>query len=424
MTPRSPNTTLDGHGAGRTPLPLILGLVIAALCVLLSLALFAHQPGLGGAKSTVIGVMLALPTAIVLIAVVLFIDRLEPEPPSNLLFAFLWGAGIAALLALLVNTFSRHLLTTPAFGATEGTLLYAAVAAPVVEETVKGAILVGLLWFRRDEIDGPTDGIVYAGMVGIGFALTENVNYYMQGLHAGGTTLIYTFVTRGIVAPLCHPLFTSMIGLGIAYAAGHRGSRRIPAIVVGWVGAIVLHGLWNASSTFHVVGLSVVYFVLLVVLVVLVVVLLRDRKRLIALIAHYLPQYQEVASADDVEMLSTLEDRRLARQWARMTGGMSAAHAMGDYQLAATELALLHRRDENHVIDKAVFDDRRDRLVHQMERARERFVTKQSKSTTPPWSRRDSSRFAERPRHLPGEDLPGDDLPGDHLPGDDLFGGH
>jgi malate dehydrogenase len=43
-------------------------------------------------------------------------------------------------------------------------------------------------------------------------------------------------------------------------------------------------------------------------------------------------------------MLSTLAARRQARDWARRTGGTGAAHAMRDYQQAATELALLHDR--------------------------------------------------------------------------------
>ena len=34
-----------------------------------------------------------------------------------------------------------------------------------------------LLWWRRNELDGILDGIVYAGMVGIGFAFIENILY-------------------------------------------------------------------------------------------------------------------------------------------------------------------------------------------------------------------------------------------------------
>ena len=49
--------------------------------------------------------------------------------------------------------------------------------APVTEEASKGLFLLLLLWWRRAELDGVLDGIVYAGMVGIGFAFTENILY-------------------------------------------------------------------------------------------------------------------------------------------------------------------------------------------------------------------------------------------------------
>ena len=44
--------------------------------------------------------------------------------------------------------------------------------------------LLLLLWWRRAELDGILDGIVYAGMVGIGFAFTENI-LYLGGTYNG-----------------------------------------------------------------------------------------------------------------------------------------------------------------------------------------------------------------------------------------------
>ena len=41
----------------------------------------------------------------------------------------------------------------------------------------RALFLLLLLWWRRAELDGILDGIVYAGMVGIGFAFTENILY-------------------------------------------------------------------------------------------------------------------------------------------------------------------------------------------------------------------------------------------------------
>ena len=41
----------------------------------------------------------------------------------------------------------------------------------------RALFLLLLLWWRRHELDGILDGIVYAGMVGIGFAFVENILY-------------------------------------------------------------------------------------------------------------------------------------------------------------------------------------------------------------------------------------------------------
>ena len=53
----------------------------------------------------------------------------------------------------------------------------ATVVAPVTEEAAKGLFILLLLFYRRNELDGVLDGLVYAGMVGIGFAFTENILY-------------------------------------------------------------------------------------------------------------------------------------------------------------------------------------------------------------------------------------------------------
>ena len=65
-----------------------------------------------------------------------------------------------------------------AFGAAVGQLYGGSLSAPFVEEIVKAAVLYAIYRWRRHEFDGVLDGIVYAGMVGLGFAFTETVLYY------------------------------------------------------------------------------------------------------------------------------------------------------------------------------------------------------------------------------------------------------
>ncbi len=73
------------------------------------------------------------------------------------------------------------------------------ISAPIVEEGAKGLFLVGLLIFRRRELDGVVDGIVYAGLTAAGFAFTENILYLGRALltmHSGEIRLIAYFAMR------------------------------------------------------------------------------------------------------------------------------------------------------------------------------------------------------------------------------------
>ena len=45
-----------------------------------------------------------------------------------------------------------------------------------------------------------------------------------------------------MLAPLLHPLFTSMTGLGVAYAAARRHAGAGP-VIAGWLAAMLLHGI-------------------------------------------------------------------------------------------------------------------------------------------------------------------------------------
>ncbi|SDG71858.1 Membrane proteinase PrsW, cleaves anti-sigma factor RsiW, M82 family [Sinosporangium album] len=376
----------------RPSLSLIVGLVLAGICALVSLSFDILN---GEPVQFFIALALAIAPVPVLLAAVLALDRMEPEPRSNLIFAFAWGAGIAVLVAGLINSLNLHYLGEAAqMSALSARNIAATFGAPVVEETMKGLVLLGLLRFRSQELDGPTDGIIYAGMVGLGFAMSENVSYYITALQGSGPQgLAVTVVLRGVLSPFAHPLFTSMIGIAVAYAAHQRGGRRVVVIVLGWLGAMLLHGIWNGFASYGGFdGLVIAYLVLMGVLFILIGVVLRDRKRIVALIVRYLPAYAptRLVNPSDVYMLSALSRRRLARQWARNNGGTEGLRAMSDYQLAATELGLLHERAAKGIIGEAVFRAEQQALLQCMQTARARFPVKADRATNP-WGASPSS---------------------------------
>lgn len=394
MVALNPQAVLDQRGSNRHPVALIIGLVVCGLCTLIFLVGYAIAMG---ALSTTLALFLALPTAMLLVGLILMIDRLEPEPTLNLVFAFAWGAGVALLGSFIINSISGTVLAVALDPAVAG-YLTAAIIAPLVEESFKGTLLLLLLLFRRNEIDGPTDGLVYAGLVAVGFATVENVLYYLNAGASG--QLVQTVFLRGVVSPLAHPLFTAAIGLGVAYAAKHHGPRRFFAVVGGWCVAVFLHALWNGVTIFGLLGMIFSYPVLLGVLVVVIVVTVKDRRRLVQLIRTHLPAYvpSGLVSPQDVQMLGTMAGRKQARNWARHNAGLNGVRAMGDYQLAATELALLHAHAANRAISPHEFHQRQAAILSLMKMARDAFFRRMPQATVPPpWAGQGPSGFVTPP---------------------------
>ncbi|WP_026410909.1 PrsW family intramembrane metalloprotease [Actinomadura oligospora] len=392
-----PKAVLEGRMPGRPPVGLLLGLTVSSLCALIALGIDAIYGGAG----FWVGMILAILPIPLLIALVLTLDRMEPEPPRALVFSFMWGAGVAVLGALVLNTLGLLYITVPIFGEVKGHFISATFGAPVIEESLKGAVLFGLLWWRRNEIDGFADGIMYACMVGLGFAMMENVTYYMRAFDLGGTKQLQTvFILRGIVAPLSHPLFTSMTGIGVAWAATHRRGR-ITAPALGLLGAMLLHGLWNGAAAMGLGGLGSVYVLDAVVLAALLTVVFVERHNTVQRIEHILPMYEPtgLVTPADIRMLKSIPARRAARRWARALGGRGAAKAMEDYQLAATELALLHKRAERGVAEPRWFEARRDSLLSLMGLARQTFLrtAPPAQRQGPPWADPGPSGFVPPP---------------------------
>lgn len=358
----------------RPSIGLIIGLVVAGICALVS---FSFDLLNGGTVQFFLALGLAVAPVPLLLAGVLALDRMEPEPRTQLIFAFAWGAGIAVLIAGILNSVGLLYLGRQIGDTDSARNIVATFAAPVVEETMKGLVLLGLLRFRRRELDGPTDGIIYASMVGLGFAMSENVSYYVAALSEHGPEgLAATVVLRAVLSPFAHPLFTSLIGIAVAYAAHRRGAVGVSVIIAGWIGAVILHGTWNGFATFGgFPGLAIAYLILMVLLFVELGVIFRDRKRIVGLIQRYLPPYERngLINQADVYMLSSLRQRRQARQWAKAHGGRAGARAMSDYQLAATELGLLHERAVWGGVDEDFFRTRQRALADLMGHARMSF---------------------------------------------------
>jgi protease PrsW len=302
----------------------------------------------GAPSSLVLATLLAALPVGPLVACYLWLDRYEPEPKRLLALGLLWGGFVATAAALLVQGLGGLVV-----GFSDRESL--AIVAPVTEELAKGLFLVLLLWWRRHELDGVLDGIVYAGMVGIGFAFVENILYLAaayngtDGMGPGGTSALTTvFVIRCLFSPFAHPLFTTFIGIGVGLAVGSRSTTvRVLAPLGGYGLAVLAHGLWNGSTLYGFAGFAGVYVVLMAPaflgLVGFAVWARRSEgKMLTAALAD--AAQRGLIPATDIGWLVDLRARQASRRFARQVGGEPAHRAMVDYQQAAIELGFLHHR--------------------------------------------------------------------------------
>src|SRR5687768_4584607 len=262
--PPYPGLTAAPHGAAgrgrRGALRWALGTLAvssALLTGLLTLWMIGYETGLVPFLAGLLAAALPVP---VYVTLVLWLDRYEPEPPLMLAAAFFWGALVAAFFAIVINSLGVALVHALADEATADAYGLV-VSAPLVEETAKALVLVALFLWRRDEFDNVTDGVVYAAMVGLGFAMTENVKYY--GVAVAEENALGVFIVRGVFSPFAHPLFTGMTGVGLGLAAQtHRRLVRFAAPAAGFAAAVVLHAGWNASARLTAVNADGAYILL------------------------------------------------------------------------------------------------------------------------------------------------------------------
>ena len=313
-----------------------------AVCGLLTILAIALETGVTG---LVIGLVLAsLPVAVV-VSVFLWLDRHEREPWSLLLFAFGWGASVATLISLILNTASTAVLQQS--GGDPNVAMFT--VAPIVEESTKGLAVLGVLLLRRREFDGVVDGIVYAGMAGIGFAFVENILYFGRTfVDAGGGGVAAVFVMRGVFSPFAHPLFTMAIGVGIGLAVTSRSTAtKILAPIGGWLVAVALHAAWNGSTLLGIQGFFGGYVFLQVpIFIAAITIALLARRREARLISRHLHVYASSGwlTQGEAAMLSSLSARRQARDWAGRTFGPPARNAMREFQELGSEVAFLRER--------------------------------------------------------------------------------
>lgn len=192
----------------------------------------------------------AVVPALILLGAIWWTDRYEKEPLRLIGIALLFGAVLAPVIAYAIE---KGLDISTSF--TAQTLVpetQLGVGLPLVEEIVRGAAILVVFLLVRFEIDDLLDGIVYGGIVGVGFGAAANFVSIWSTPSLGGdaTPSLYTSMITG----LNHVFYGAVIGLALAAVRKNNLQVIGGAALVGIAVAFFFHVLhdylpWWASSS-------------------------------------------------------------------------------------------------------------------------------------------------------------------------------
>lgn len=278
-----------------------------------------------------------------------WLDRYEKEPIRFILAAFFWGAVPAVIFSLI----AQLILDIPASPGAEleTELLGAGLIAPITEEPFKALMLLFLVLRHRHEIDTPLDGILYGGLVGFGFASTENLFYFLSAYEVGGLGSVFVLALfRAVIFGLNHALFTGCTGLGLALArTAAQPWLRWSAPVLGLGLGILLHAVHNAGATLASVACWPILFSILsdwggalALLGLTVYISFQEQAWLVRYLAEEVKA--RVISQQEYETITSYRRRVAERSRALLHGDFARWWRLGKYYRLASELAFARRR--------------------------------------------------------------------------------
>ena len=169
-------------------------------------------------------------------------DKHEKEPLP--LLAICFGLGIAIFYAARIGEGFMDDLIAPFVEENDldpnthfGVLFYSAfIRTALVEELLKLTILLAIP-FNHKQFNEPMDGIVYAVMIGMGFAIVENIVYCMP-------YDIILAIIRDLTAVPSHAVFAVILGYYVGLAKFDR-TNLFKNILTGLLLAVAVHGLYD-----------------------------------------------------------------------------------------------------------------------------------------------------------------------------------
>ena len=179
--------------------------------------------------------LMAVAPVMVIIIYIYFQDKYEKEPIGLLLTSFLFGAIVSILIVTILYMFTgRYIPITDEFSVWQQ-FIQAFVVVALAEEFSK-YVIVKYFNQPRKAFNEPYDGIIYAVMVSMGFACTENIMYVLEGGYQ-------TAILRAFTAVPAHATFGILMGYYMGKAK--FSNNRLKLNITGLFLAVLFHGAYD-----------------------------------------------------------------------------------------------------------------------------------------------------------------------------------
>lgn len=162
-------------------------------------------------------------------------DKYEKEPKRLLLLSFISGAIVSVLITTLLYTGFDVFLPLKNHYSLQEQFIKAFFVVALSEEFSK-YIIVRYVSQPQKAFNEPFDGIIYAVMVSMGFAATENILYVLQGGYQ-------VALLRAFTAVPAHATFAILMGYFMGKAK--FSNNKVILNFTGLFLAIMVHGMYD-----------------------------------------------------------------------------------------------------------------------------------------------------------------------------------
>ncbi len=179
--------------------------------------------------------LLAIAPVFIIILYIYYKDKYEKEPKRLLFYNFLLGAIASILITTILYYVINTILPLPDYESIIQQFIKAFFVVGLTEEFSK-YIIVRYYAQTHKAFNEPFDGIVYAVMVSMGFAATENIFYVLEGGYQ-------TALLRAFTAVPAHATFGILMGYYMGKAK--FSNNKIVLNLTGLLLAVIFHGAYD-----------------------------------------------------------------------------------------------------------------------------------------------------------------------------------